>query len=103
MFGEGVGGQMRVEDIQSLDGSFSEAVPAPRQTFCLQPGHQDAVARNTRPSFARRLERGEECRVVSYFVTAAIAWFPSAVIFGTLSGLMGRAVGAALGWLMSCT
>jgi hypothetical protein len=95
---------MRVEDhMQSFDGSFSESIPPPRQPFCLQPGHKDAVARHTRPDFARRLKRGEEGRVVSYFVITAVVWFPSAVIFGTLGGLISRAVGGTLGWLLSCT
>jgi hypothetical protein len=85
---------MRVEEhIQSRDGSFSESVPPPRQPFCLQPGHKDAIARNARPDFARRLKRGEEGHVVSYFVTTAVVWFPSLVIFSTLGGLIGRAVG----------
>src|SRR4051812_12421460 len=95
---------MRVEEhIQSLDGCFTESVPPPRPPFCLQPGHEDAVARNARPDFAGRLKRGEEGRVVSYFVMTAVMWFPSAVIFGTLGGLIGRALGGTLGWLLSCT
>jgi len=85
---------MRVEDhIRSLDGAFADFVPPPRQPFCLQPGHKDAVARNARPDFARRLQRGEEGHVVRSFAMTAIVWFPSLVIFGTPGGIIGRAVG----------
>ena len=34
---------------------------------------------------------------------AAVVWFPSAVIFGTPGGLLGRAAGGALGWLLNWT
>jgi hypothetical protein len=90
-------GQMQVEEhIQSLDGAFAEFVPPPRLPFCLQPGHKDAVARNARPDFARRLQRGEEAHVVTYFAMTAIVWFPSLVIFGTLGGIIGRVAGAII-------
>jgi hypothetical protein len=85
------------EHIQILVSAFAECITTARQPFCLQPGHKDSVARKVRPDFAKRTPRGEESHISSYIGMIAIGWFPSLVIFGTLAGIIGRAVGGEPG------